>query len=248
MGENLGAEQEGVSRFTKLAQLSGRQFAPLNYLILRSTRAPDAVAQMERKRSLSPGIPDEAFARPKDRPETMTRQEVRAVLLSKLGALAPGDTVWDIGAGFGTVSVEIAILRRAVEVLAVERNPERAAFVRQNREEFGAYNIRVVEGSAPAALAAKTESPQIVFIGGSGEELPAMLDFIFPKLQDGGRLLANFVTLEHLLMLLQRLREERWPFEVTQVQVARSDRLAGLTGLRPQRAVFLVSADKPEQR
>jgi precorrin-6B methylase 2 len=120
--------------------------------------------------------------------------------------------------------------------------------VRTNREQFGAYNIRVLEGSAPAALVSETERPRTVFIGGSGEDLPAMLDFIFPRLHPGGRLLANFVTLEHLMIMLQRLQEERWPLEITQIQVARSDRLAGLTGLKPQRGVFLVSADKPVQQ
>jgi precorrin-6Y C5,15-methyltransferase (decarboxylating) len=246
VGENLGTEQECVSRFAVLTQLSDRQFAPLNYLLLRRTRDPDAAVRVERKRRLSPGIPDEAFERPEDGPEVMTRQEIRSVLLSKLGPLSPGDTVWDIGAGLGTVSVEIAVLRPEAEVLAVERDPERAEFLRKNREQFGAYNIRVIEGSAPAALAAETERPRTVFIGGSREQLPAVLDFVFPRLRPGGRLLANFVTLEHLMLMLQRLQEWAWPFEVTQIQVARSDRLAGLTGLKPHRGVFLARADKPE--
>jgi precorrin-6Y C5,15-methyltransferase (decarboxylating) len=244
VGENLGAEQERVSRFADLTQLPDRPFAALNYLLLRRTRDPDALAQVERRRRLSPGIPDDVFERPVGVPEVMTHQEVRSVLLAKLGGAEPGDTIWDIGAGLGTVSVEIAVLRPQAEVVAVERNAERAVFARKNREQFGAYNVRIIEGSAPAALAAESEQPRAVFIGGSGSHLPALLDLVAERLRPDGRLLANFVTLEHLLLMVQQLRDRSWPFEVTEIQVARSDRLAGLTGLKPQRGVFLVSADK----
>ena len=176
----------------------------------------------------------------------MTRQEVRSILLGKLGSAKPGDTVWDIGAGLGTVSVEMAVLRPEVEVVAVECDPVRAAFIQQNREQFGAYNMRITQGNAPAALAAEVERPRTVFIGGSGPHLTAVLDFVAERLCPGGRLLANFVTLEHLTLMLQRLREYHWPSDVTEIRVARSDDLAGLTGLRPHRGVFLVRADKPE--
>jgi precorrin-6Y C5,15-methyltransferase (decarboxylating) len=242
LGENLGTEQEFVSRFAELPQLLDKTFAPLNYLILRSTRAPGDHAEMESRRNLCPGIPDDAFARPGDGLSVMTRQEVRSVLLGKIGPVDPGGTLWDIGAGLGTVSVEVAVLHPEIEVVAVERNRQRAAFARMNRERFGAYNIRVVEGSAPAVLVAEAEQPCVVFIGGSGADLAALLSFAGERLRPQGRLLANFVTLEHLSLMLQWLRERRWPFAITEIAVARSDCLAGLTGLKPQRQVFLVSS------
>jgi precorrin-6B methylase 2 len=140
----------------------------------------------------------------------------------------------------------MAILSPGAEVVAVECDPQRAAFVRINRQRFGTYNMRILEGTAPAVLAAEQEQPRLVFIGGSGPHLSALLDFVAERLRPGGRLLGNFVVLEHLTLMLQWVRGRGWTFELTELGVARSDRLAGLTGLKPQRGVFLVRADKPE--
>jgi len=246
VGENLGAENERVSRWPDLQQLAGQHFSPLNYLILKRNQYPFPITEIERHRALVPGVPDEVFARPIEGQEVMTSQEVRSVLLGKLGPTRPGDTIWDIGAGLGTVSVEIAVLRPDVEVVAVERDPSRAALLRQNRQRFDAYNIRVVEGTAPAVLDSEKEKPQLIFLGGSGEQLSSILSFAFSRLQPGGRFLANFVTLENLMVLVQKLKECQWAFDVTEIHIARSDILAGLTALKPHRGVFMVCAHKPE--
>jgi precorrin-6Y C5,15-methyltransferase (decarboxylating) len=246
VGEDLGADQERISGWRPLAELAQGTFAPLSYLLLRRRREPAFFSELERLRGLVPGVPDEEFHRPKDEPEVMTRQEVRAAVLAKLGGpLAPGDTVWDIGAGLGTVAVEMAVLHPLVEVVAVERGVARAAIARQNRERFGAYNIRVVEDDAPGGLHGETERPRAVFIGGSGARLGTILVLAGGRLHEGGRLVAAFVTLENLVTALRWLDEWRWPFDLTEVQVARSDKLGGLTGLKPLRSVFLVRAVKP---
>jgi precorrin-6Y C5,15-methyltransferase (decarboxylating) len=246
VGENLGAADERISAWSTVADLAERHFAPLNYLVLRRNGPAEGFAEMERYRALVPGVPDDVFRRPEEGPEVMTRQEVRSVLLGKLsGPTEPGDTIWDVGTGLGTVAVEVAVLRPHVEVVAVERNPIRATFAHANRERFGAYNVRVIEGAAPGALENESERPRTVFLGGSGERLPDILDLVGDRLREGGRLLGNFVTLEHLMLMLDRLRAWRWPFAVTEIHVARSDTLAGLTGLKPHRSVFLVEADKP---
>jgi precorrin-6Y C5,15-methyltransferase (decarboxylating) len=247
VGENLGGPDERVTHWPDLDRLAEQRFGPLNYLILHRTDWPVDEFEVDHHRGLVPGVPDETFARSETGPEVMTRQEVRAVVLAKLLLpTAEGDTVWDVGAGLGTVSVEVAVLRPHVEVVAVERDPARAALLKTNRERFGAYNIRVVEGTAPEALAAEAERPRLVFVGGSGDRLPAILDLVAGRLDDGGRLVAAFVTLEHLLTALQGVRGWGWPVDATEVQVARGDALAGLTGLKPHRGVFLVRADKPQ--
>jgi len=247
VGENLGAAEERVTRWDNLHALAAQTFSPLNYLILR--RTADAAfpwLDVERHRALVPGVPDASFARPPEGREVMTRQEVRSVVVGKLlAALEPGDSIWDIGAGLGTVAVECAVLRPYLEVVAVEREPARLELLRQNRERFGAYNIRVVAGSAPEVLQNESERPRRIFIGGSGGRLPALLDLIGDRLAERGRLVASFVTLEHLALTLEKLRHWQWPFEFVELHVGRSDYLAGLTGIKPLRGVFLVSADKP---
>jgi precorrin-6Y C5,15-methyltransferase (decarboxylating) len=244
--ENLGGPDERVTHWADLHRLAEKCFAPLNYLLLHRTGWPVEDIDVISTRSLVPGVPDDVFARPESGPEVMTRQEVRSVVLAKLlGPTGAGDTVWDIGAGLGTVSVEAAVLRPDLEVVAVERDPARVALLRQNRDRFGAYNIRVVEGSAPEVLHGETERPRRVFVGGSGGRLTEVLDLVAERLGDGGRLVAAFVTLEHLATTLERVRAWGWLREVTEVHVARGDTLAGLTGLKPQRGVFLVRADRP---
>jgi precorrin-6B C5,15-methyltransferase / cobalt-precorrin-6B C5,C15-methyltransferase len=246
VAENLGGLDERITRFSPLPQLAGQRFAPLNYLILWRQKDDQRSTAVERLRALVPGVPDLAFTRPAEGFEVLTRQEVRSVVLGKLlGPTDPGDICWDVGAGLGTVSVELAVLRPHLEVVAVERDPVRAGYLRQNRERFGAYNIRVVEGWAPEKLLEETSHPRLVFLGGSGGRLAAVLDVVADRLSEGGVVVAPFVTLEHLTLMLQRVRSWGWPFEVTEVNVARSEPLAGLTGLKPLRGVFLVRAEKP---
>jgi precorrin-6B methylase 2 len=120
----------------------------------------------------------------------------------------------------------------------------RAAYLHENRQRFGAYNVRVIEGTVPQALTDEPHRPRLVFIGGSGRHLPEVLDLVGKRLRDDGRLVANFVTLEHLGLMLNWLRQVGWHHETVELHVARSDALAGLTGLRPQRSVFMVCAER----
>ena len=248
VGEHLGGADERVSRFPSLEALAEQDFAPLNYLILQRKGYPVDAADVTRCRSFVPGVPDGVFARPPD-DQVMTKQEIRAIVLSKIaGVLHAGDTVWDVGAGLGTVAVEIAVLRPDVEVIAIERDSLRAGFLRTNRARFDAYNIRVLEGTAPAALESEKDSPRLVFLGGSGSHLPAILTEAEKRLRLGGRLLANFVTLEHFVNTFGRFASKGWSTDVTEIHVARRDSLGGQTGLKPMRGVFMVCAEKPMGR
>lgn len=247
LAENLGTADECLTRYESLFDVREQRFAPLNYLILHRAVNPCA-DETRRLRAQVPGVPDAEFSETAEQ-TNFTRQEMRSVLLSKLGGLLlPGDTVWDLGAGLGTVSIEIAVLRPEVEVVAVERDPQRAEFIHRNRRRFDAYNIRIIVGPAPDALAEEKENPRLIFIGGSGNELPRMLDLVDQRLRVGGRLLANFVTLENLMTTYLRFQDKGWRCAITELHVAHGEALGNHTALKPQRGVFILQTDKPGGR
>ncbi|HEV3121297.1 MAG TPA: precorrin-6Y C5,15-methyltransferase (decarboxylating) subunit CbiT, partial [Isosphaeraceae bacterium] len=235
VAERLGTADERVVALP-LAELVGQRFDDLNVLILRRC-ATDPECTTAHECNL-PGIPDDQFAQPASGPVLLTHADVRAVALSRFRDLPPGP-IWDIGAGLGGVAVELARALRAREVVAVERSCEQRNYLVQNRKRFGAYNMRIVAGEAPEALA-QEELPAAVFLGGSGGRLEAILDLLLEMIDPNGCLVAHFVVLENLSLCLSRLRSASWIAETTLVQVAHSQPLAGLSALLPERPVWVV--------
>lgn len=220
VGENLGFDRENVSQMTA-AQCAERTFAPLNVLLAEPT------PRYHRRTS---GIPDGEFIRGEGVP--MTKQEVRAAILSKL-AVGPNDVCWDIGAGTGSVSVELALQCKAV--WAVERKANALALAQANREKFGAWNLHLVEGTAPAVLS-QFPKPDAVFVGGSGGELATILEAVRCA-NPQARACVSAISLETLHTAIERLEEA----EVTQISVSRSKNVGQLHLLLAQNPVFLVT-------
>jgi precorrin-6Y C5,15-methyltransferase (decarboxylating) len=156
----------------------------------------------------------------------------------------PDGPIWDIGAGLGGVSIELARAFPAREIIAVERSEQQLAYLHLNRARFGAYNLRVLGGEAPKILEDEPR-PAAIFVGGSGGHLHAILDQVRERLWPTGRLVANFVGLENLADALTMLRSAAWPHRVTQVMVSHDRPLAGLTTFLPERPVWIVHAVRP---
>lgn len=220
VGENMGFDGECVSQMTA-AQCVERTFAPLNVLLA------EPAPRYHRRTS---GIPDGEFIRGEGIP--MTKQEVRSAILSKL-AVEPGDVCWDIGAGTGSVSVELALQCKAV--WAVEQKVDALDLAQANREKFGAWNLRLAEGTAPAALS-RFPRPDAVFVGGSGGELPAILEAV-RRANGRARVCVSAISLE----TLHTAMEEMEGAEVTQISVSRGKSAGQLHLLLAQNPVFLVT-------
>jgi precorrin-6Y C5,15-methyltransferase (decarboxylating) len=235
VAESLGSAQERVTALP-LRELIGRRFADLNVLILKR-RSAEMVPQPAASGNLA-GIPDGRYAQPETGPVLLTHSDVRAVTLARFRGL-PDGPIWDIGAGLGGVAIELARAFPEREVVAVERAEEQRTYLAANRKRFAAHNLRIVAGEAPDALGAE-EPPAAVFLGGSGGRLDAILDLTAARIVKGGCLVANFVGLENLSRCLDHLRLEGWTAEVTQIQIAHGQPLAGLTVLAPQRPVWVV--------
>lgn len=204
--ERLGGadERHAAGRLREIAQ---QAYASPNVLVVR------------REGALRPwplGLPEEAFVH---RGGMITKAEVRAVAVSKL-RLREDDTVWDIGAGCGSVAIEAAALLRRGRVYAVERDADAIELLATNRRRFAAGNVVAVRGEAPAALAALPD-PDAVFVGGSGGHLEAIARAATERLPPHGRLVANVAVLDHLTALRGLAAEGGWEATVTQVGVAR---------------------------
>ena len=183
----------------------------------------------------TPGLPDDAFIRGA---VPMTKQEVRAAALAKL-AVAPTDTLWDVGAGTGSVSVELALAAPAGQVYAVECNPEACALIQQNREKFSAYNLTLLEGKAPEALDA-LPAPDAVFIGGTKGNMAVVIDAVLHK-NPSARLCIAAIALETLSAAVAALTAHGLAAEVTQIAVSRTKAAGSLHLLMANNPVFLIT-------
>ncbi len=159
---------------------------------LTGTAAPVAVAidtAGDKGLPRTAGLPDELFASDGQ----ITKRPIRALTLSAL-APRPGETLWDIGAGSGSVSIEWLLAAPATRAIALEPRADRCANIHRNGEAFGlVHRIDTVEGTAPESLAG-LPTPDAVFIGGGASE--AVLQFLWDHLAPGTRIVANAVTLE----------------------------------------------------
>lgn len=170
----------------------------------------------------------------------MTKQEVRAAALGKL-AVGPEDVCWDIGAGTGGVSVELALQSKAV--WAVERNQEALELLRANRKLLCAWKLRIVEGRAPEALDG-LPAPDAVFVGGSGGELPRILQAVH-DVNPRARVCVSAIALETLHTALTGLTALGYETEITQIAVSRCRPAGALHLLTAQNPVFLITGVRP---
>lgn len=189
---------------------------------------------------LVPGIPDEEFIRGE---VPLTKSEIRCLTLSLL-RLAEGQRVLDIGAGSGGLSIECALLLKKGSVVAVERDGEAVALIYANLAHFGADNVTLVEGEAPEALQGLGSFDRIM-IGGSGGNLPAIIEASREMLTPGGVLVINCILFETLNASLELLKNSSFEsISFIQAAIARSRQIGGGTALQPLNPVFIVSAVK----
>jgi precorrin-6Y C5,15-methyltransferase (decarboxylating) len=216
--EALGGTNETIRSHVAMSFALGN-INPLNICAISVVALPGA-----RILPLTPGLDDGLF----EHDGQITKREIRALTLS---ALAPrrGETLWDIGAGSGSVAIEWMLADPSLKAVAIEANAERAARIARNATRFGVPDLAVVVGSAPQALEG-LDPPSAIFIGGGGSE-PGVLDAAIAALRPGGRLVANAVTLEFEALLLAQHAELGG--SLTRLSVDRADAVGSMTAWRP---------------
>ncbi|MFI0785609.1 precorrin-6y C5,15-methyltransferase (decarboxylating) subunit CbiE [Streptomyces lydicus] len=228
--EQLGGERERLTEGVA-ADWDAPPADPLNVLALDLARAPGTPPL-----STVPGLPDTAY----EHDGQLTKRHVRAATLAAL-APAPGELLWDIGGGSGSIAVEWLRAHRGCRAVSVERDAVRAERIGRNARSLGVPALRVVHGPAPAALAG-LPTPDAVFIGG-GLTAPGLLDACWEALPPGGRLVANTVTLESEALLADRYRQHGG--ELVRLAVSHAVPVGGFTGWRQAMPVTQWSAVKP---
>ena len=227
---DLGQDTERVTCMT-LAEAQEREFSPLNLVVV--PEPGEVVAPGPR---LHLGLPEEVLTH---QAGLITKVEVRAVALAKL-RLLPGQVLWDVGAGCGSVGLEASLLTPDGKIFAVERHPERAVQIEANRDKFGVHNLEVVCGPAPVCLA-QLPDPQRVFVGGGGPEVGAIVREALRRLTPGGRVVVSAALLETLEAARNVLTAAGWEVEVVHLQVSRSHPLAGGTTLQALNPVWIIT-------
>ncbi|HSE79215.1 MAG TPA: precorrin-6y C5,15-methyltransferase (decarboxylating) subunit CbiE [Alphaproteobacteria bacterium] len=228
--ERLGGASERIVEGVAGAWTHPRA-ADLNTLGIICEAGPEA-----RVLSRAPGLPDDAFAHDGQ----ITKREIRAITLA---ALAPSSdqTLWDVGAGCGSIAIEWMRAGAPARAIAVERHKGRLALIAKNASALGVPRIAVVDGEAPAALAG-LPPPDAVFIGG-GVTASGLVETCWHALRSAGRMVANAVTLEGEAALVAW--RGRLGGQLTRIAISRAEPIGGLSGWRPLMPVTQWTATKP---
>ncbi len=204
---------------------------PLNTVAVEVLAAPNA-----RIYGVTPGLPDDAFIHD----GLLTKREIRAVTLSTL-APRPGETLWDVGAGNGSIAVEWLRANPSGRAIAIERDPHRAEVIRINANRLGAPSVEIVEGEVPEVLDTLPGDPDVIFIGG-GLTSGDTLEICWERLPSGGRLVVNVVALESAAQLIAF--QKRYGGTLTQLAIARNAPVGAMTKFDPMAPVIQYAGVK----
>lgn len=228
--EHMGGPQEGVVAGTAEGWTVPRT-ADLNTMAVEVRAGPGA-----RVYARLPGLADDAYMNDGQ----LTKREVRAATLAALAPL-PGDMLWDVGAGCGSIAIEWLRADRSLGAVAIERQPERVGFIEANAAQLGVPRLHIKAGEAPAALAG-LPAPDAVFVGG-GLTSPGLIEACWAALEPGGRLVANAVTVEGETRLFALSGQVGGA--LTRIAVSRVEPVGAYAGWRAQAPVTQFAAVKP---
>ncbi len=231
--EDLGAADERTGSYEP-AQAAGLDFSALN-LVLLQRRGPARRPRL--------GLAEAEYAHERG---VITKAEVRTAALGKL-SLEPGLTLWDLGAGCGSLSLEASLLMPGGRIVALEKDPNRVEMIKANRAKFGVGMLEIVPGRAPEALQ-ELPSPHRVFIGGGGADLGSIISASAKRLLRGGMILVSAVQLESVAAARQALRQSGLAVDETLLQISRGSPLGSNRMLKAFNPVWLIRGKDAAER
>ena len=190
----------------------------------------------------TPGIPDEYFERTENVP--ITKEEVRTIQISK-ARLNPGQTVYDIGCGSGSISIEAAFqIESSGKVFAIDYDENAIELTKKNMKKFSLSNISVIYGNAKEKIL-ELEEADAIFIGGTGGDTKEIVEISQNKLKPGGRIVIGIILIETLYSILQILDKLQFEsVDITQVTIAKSRKTRTGTMMLARNPVTVISATK----
>jgi len=235
VAENLLTAEENIHSSLSVSDAAAMSFDDPNFVILQRN--------IPNKENLLFGIEDSSFAQRKPDKGLITKREVRAVSLARM-QLTRNSVVWDIGAGSGSVGLEAAQLCADGYVYAIEKNEADTAIVQKNKANLDIHNFKLFNAKAPEQLN-DWPNPDAIFIGGSGGELDQLITICLTRLNQGGWLVMNFVTLENLNVATEILKQLDVNWDVTQLQASRSKPILHMHRMQAENPVWIVCAQAP---
>jgi len=227
--EHMGGSKERI-RSLAADHWQANDVADLNTLAIECIADPGA-----RLLPRVPGLPDSAF----HHDGQLTKREIRAVTLASLAPI-PGQLLWDVGAGCGSVGIEWMRSDPSCRAVALERDEARRRLIADNAAALGVPKLEIVAGTAPEALHALA-APEAIFVGG-GASHGGMIETCWAALKPGGRLVANAVTVEGEASLAAW--RARFGGELTRIAVVRAEPVGPYGGWRPMMPVTQLAMIK----
>jgi precorrin-6B C5,15-methyltransferase / cobalt-precorrin-6B C5,C15-methyltransferase len=233
--EHMGGVQErivqGIASEWTISELADLDFADLNTLAI--VCPPDFDAQCFSRLA---GLPDAAYVHDGQ----LTKREVRAITLAALAPL-PGQLLWDVGAGCGSIGIEWIRSHRDCRAIAIEQHPERLGLIADNAAALGTPALKIVSGQAPDALS-NLPTPDAIFIGG-GVTTDNLLQICWQALNPGGRLVVNAVTVEGEQVVIQG--QQAFGGELTRVTIQRAEPVGRFLGWKAMAPIMQWVVLKP---
>ena len=226
VGSNLDTPEE-VMEHTTVSGLLGKSYEILSVLFIINEKW---------NASCPCGIPDEEFERGE---VPMTKAEVRSAIIGKL-RITPRDTCYDIGAGTGSVTVEMALSAYEGKVIAIEKRKEGVELIHQNLRKFHIGNAEVIQGEALQVLEREDLPPaDVVFVGGSNGTLKEIIASLYKK-NPKARMVVSAVALETLQVATETFKTLNIETEIVQISVAKSREISGLHMMMANNPVYLI--------
>jgi precorrin-6Y C5,15-methyltransferase (decarboxylating) len=234
--EALGSDSERFDWYT-LPKAAKMKFAGPNMVVLK--RNP---LESKLNRKLYLGAPDSAYDH---RGGLITKSEIRAITLSKL-RLETHHTLWDLGAGSGSISIEASLFIKKGKIITVEKNLERIEHIKNNQKQFKVRNLNVIQATLPQGLS-RLPRPDRIFIGGGGKDLKTIVTAAAKYLKPDGRIVINTVLIPNLQALMAALSRLKFETDVIQVQINRSRQMPWAERFEAQNPVWIISGFRKAQ-